>query len=60
MGDVDRRKVVQVPAAGFLPPSRQLVLSNGLLVIADLRASFLLDDSLVQNNTALSKVEIWL
>ena len=60
VGDVDRREVVQVPATSFLPPIRQLVLSNGLPAIVDLRASFLLDDSLVQNNTALSKLEIWL
>ena len=48
VGDVDRREMVQVPAASFFPPIRQLLLSNGLLAIVDLRASFLLDDSLVQ------------
>ena len=40
--------------------SWRLLLSIGLLSIVDLRASFLLHGSLVQDDTALSKLEIWL
>ena len=36
------------------------LLSNDLVVMEYLRVSFLLNDSLVQDSTALSKVEIWL
>ena len=36
------------------------LLSNGLVAMEHLRVSFLLNDSLVQDNTALSKLEIWL